>query len=116
MLVFLMLDTRSKVVNTASKCWLCQCEPWSRRKFRCETDAPRFWKSSRPNAIGWKHPIALDGAGSCWSPYGKRNHREESMLRIHRLRPLAAVAVVLAYVAPASAQSIIDQWQSIQAP
>jgi nicotinamidase-related amidase len=33
-----------------------------------------------------------------------------------RMWPLAAVAVVLAYVAPASAQTIIDEWQSIQAP
>jgi isochorismate hydrolase len=38
------------------------------------------------------------------------------MLRMRRLWPLAAVAVVLAYVAPASAQTIIDEWQSIQAP
>jgi nicotinamidase-related amidase len=38
------------------------------------------------------------------------------MLRMRRLWPLAAVAVVLACVAPASAQTIIDEWQSIQAP
>ncbi len=38
------------------------------------------------------------------------------MLRMCRLWPLAAVAVVLAYVAPASAQTIIDEWNSVKAP
>jgi nicotinamidase-related amidase len=38
------------------------------------------------------------------------------MLRIHGLMRLAAVATVLAWVAPASAQTIIDDWRSIQAP
>lgn len=38
------------------------------------------------------------------------------MLRMRRLWPLAADVVVLVYVAPASAQTIIDEWQSIQAP
>jgi nicotinamidase-related amidase len=38
------------------------------------------------------------------------------MLRIRRLSPLAAIATVLACVAPASAQTIIDDWHSIQAP
>jgi len=35
---------------------------------------------------------------------------------MRRVWTLAAVAVVLVYVAPASAQTIIDEWQSIQAP
>lgn len=38
------------------------------------------------------------------------------MFRMRRVWTLAAVAVVLVYVAPASAQTIIDEWQSIQAP
>ena len=32
------------------------------------------------------------------------------------LWPLAALAVVLAYAAPASAQSVIDEWNSVKAP
>jgi nicotinamidase-related amidase len=38
------------------------------------------------------------------------------MSRIGRLLPLVAVAAVLVYVAPASAQTIIDQWQNITPP
>lgn len=38
------------------------------------------------------------------------------MSRMVRLSLLAAVAVVVAYVVPASAQTIIDQWRSIKAP
>ena len=38
------------------------------------------------------------------------------MLRMRRLWPLAADVVVLAYVAPASAQTIIDEWSSVKPP
>src|SRR5271169_280910 len=48
-------------------------------------------------------------------PCGKK-HREEVMQRIRFLFPFATVAAVLVYAAPAPAQSIIDEWQSIKAP
>jgi nicotinamidase-related amidase len=38
------------------------------------------------------------------------------MLRSRHLWPLAAFAVVLAYAAPAPAQSVIDEWNSVKAP
>ena len=38
------------------------------------------------------------------------------MLRSRHLWPLAALAVVLAYAAPAPAQSVIDEWNSVKAP
>jgi nicotinamidase-related amidase len=38
------------------------------------------------------------------------------MPRLHSLFPIAALAAVLVYAAPAPAQSIIDEWQSIKAP
>ena len=38
------------------------------------------------------------------------------MIRLRRLLPLAAFAAVLAYAAPAPAQTIIDEWSSIKAP
>jgi nicotinamidase-related amidase len=38
------------------------------------------------------------------------------MFRLRHLLPLAAVAAVLVYAAPAPAQTIIDEWSSIKAP
>jgi nicotinamidase-related amidase len=38
------------------------------------------------------------------------------MLRLRRLLPLAALAAVLVYAAPAPAQTIIDEWASMKAP
>ena len=38
------------------------------------------------------------------------------MPRLHSLFPFAALAAVLVYAAPAPAQTIIDEWQSIKAP
>ena len=38
------------------------------------------------------------------------------MFRIRFLLPLAAIAAVLTYAAPSSAQTIIDEWQSVKAP
>jgi nicotinamidase-related amidase len=38
------------------------------------------------------------------------------MLRLRRLLPLAALAAVLVYAAPAPAQTIIDEWASVKAP
>ena len=38
------------------------------------------------------------------------------MIRFRRLLPLAALAAVLGYAAPAPAQTIIDEWSSIKAP
>ena len=37
------------------------------------------------------------------------------MLRLRRLLPLAALAAVLVYAAPAPAQTIIDEWASVKA-
>jgi nicotinamidase-related amidase len=38
------------------------------------------------------------------------------MFRVHQLLPLTALAAVLVYAAPAPAQTIIDEWQSVKAP
>jgi nicotinamidase-related amidase len=38
------------------------------------------------------------------------------MLRVHHLLPFAALAAALACVAPASAQTIINEWSNIKAP
>ena len=38
------------------------------------------------------------------------------MFRLRHLLPLAALAAVLVYAAPAPAQTIIDEWSSIKAP
>ncbi len=38
------------------------------------------------------------------------------MSRIRVLLPFAALAAVLSYAAPSSAQTIIDEWQSVKAP
>jgi nicotinamidase-related amidase len=38
------------------------------------------------------------------------------MFRLHHLLPLAALAAVLVYAAPAPAQTIIDEWSSVKAP
>jgi nicotinamidase-related amidase len=38
------------------------------------------------------------------------------MVRLRRLLPLAALAAVLVYAAPAPAQSIVDEWQNVKAP
>jgi nicotinamidase-related amidase len=38
------------------------------------------------------------------------------MFRSRRLLPLAALAAVLVYAAPAPAQTIIDEWESVKAP
>jgi hypothetical protein len=42
--------------------------------------------------------------------------REETMFKISRLLPLAALAAVLSYAGPSSAETIIDEWQSVKAP
>lgn len=38
------------------------------------------------------------------------------MFRVRHLLPLAALAAVLAYAAPATAQTIIDEWANVKAP
>ena len=38
------------------------------------------------------------------------------MFRLRHLLPLAAIAAVLVYAAPAPAQTIIDEWASVKAP
>ena len=38
------------------------------------------------------------------------------MFRLRHLSPLAVLAAVLVYAAPAPAQTIIDEWQSVKAP
>jgi len=38
------------------------------------------------------------------------------MVRVRLLLPFAALAVVLAYAAPAPAQTVIDEWSSVKAP
>jgi nicotinamidase-related amidase len=38
------------------------------------------------------------------------------MFRIHYLLPLAALAAVLGYAVPSSAQTIIDEWATVKAP
>ena len=38
------------------------------------------------------------------------------MLRLRHLLPLAALAAVLSYTVPSSAQTIIDEWNSVKAP
>ena len=38
------------------------------------------------------------------------------MLRLRHLLPLAALAAVLSYAAPSSAETIIDEWNSVKAP
>jgi nicotinamidase-related amidase len=38
------------------------------------------------------------------------------MFRIQRLLPLAALAAVLIYVVPSSAETIIDEWANVKAP
>src|SRR5271157_1653250 len=38
------------------------------------------------------------------------------MFKIGHLLPLAALAAVLSYGAPSSAQTIIDEWQSVKVP
>jgi nicotinamidase-related amidase len=59
--------------------------------------------------------IVFDDTGGCWS-VGARNHREEAMFCSRHLLRLAALAAVLAYAAPAPAQTIIDEWQNVKAP
>src|SRR5450759_1021809 len=49
-------------------------------------------------------------------PLGSRNQREELMLRFCHLSPLAVLAAFLGFAAPLHAQSIIDEWPSVQAP
>ncbi len=38
------------------------------------------------------------------------------MLRLRHLSPLAALAAVLSYAVPSSAETIIDEWNSVKAP
>jgi nicotinamidase-related amidase len=38
------------------------------------------------------------------------------MLYLHRLLPLAALAAVLGYAAPAPAQTVVEEWQNVKAP
>ena len=38
------------------------------------------------------------------------------MFKIRHLLPLAALAAVLSYAEPSSAETIIDEWQSVKAP
>jgi hypothetical protein len=38
------------------------------------------------------------------------------MLRLRHLLPLAALGAVLSYAVPSSAQTIIDEWNSVKAP
>src|SRR5450631_1478943 len=38
------------------------------------------------------------------------------MLRLRHLLPLAALAAVLSYAVPSSAETIIDEWNSVKAP
>jgi nicotinamidase-related amidase len=45
-----------------------------------------------------------------------RKLREEAMSHIRSSVPFAVLVAVLVYAAPAPAQSIIDEWQSIKAP
>ncbi len=45
-----------------------------------------------------------------------RNYWEETMFRLRHLLPLAAIGAVLVYAAPAPAQTIIDEWNSVKAP
>src|SRR5262249_2848746 len=49
-------------------------------------------------------------------PWTRNSHREETMIRVRHLLPLAAFAAALGYSAPAPAQTIIDEWSSIKAP
>jgi hypothetical protein len=42
--------------------------------------------------------------------------REENMSRIRHLLPLAALAAVLSYAAPSTAQTIIDEWPNVKPP
>jgi nicotinamidase-related amidase len=46
----------------------------------------------------------------------KKQGWEETMIRLRRLLPLAALAAAVIYAAPAPAQTIIDEWSSIKAP
>jgi nicotinamidase-related amidase len=59
-----------------------------------------------------RHILSGAVAASLWA----RNHREEAMFRLRHLLPLAALAAVLVYAAPALAQTIINEWQSVKAP
>jgi nicotinamidase-related amidase len=45
----------------------------------------------------------------------KGKFREEAMFHVRHLLPLAALAAVLVYAAPAPAQTIIDEWASVKA-
>jgi nicotinamidase-related amidase len=47
---------------------------------------------------------------------GQQIAREETMFKTCRLLPLAALAAILSYAVPSSAESIIDEWQSVKAP
>jgi len=47
---------------------------------------------------------------------GQQTDREETMFKIRHLLPLAALAAVLSYAEPSSAETIIDEWQSVKAP
>jgi nicotinamidase-related amidase len=48
---------------------------------------------------------------------GTRNHQEETMnFRARHILPLFAVAAFLGAASPGHAQTIIDQWSSVQAP
>jgi nicotinamidase-related amidase len=49
-------------------------------------------------------------------PLGARKQREETMYRLRHLLPLAALAAVFVYAAPAPAETIIDEWASVKAP
>ncbi len=44
------------------------------------------------------------------------NNPKKPMLRLRLLLPLTALAAVLVYALPLSAQTIIDEWQSVKAP
>jgi len=52
---------------------------------------------------------------SDWQRPGQKTAREETMFKIHLL-PLAALAAVLSYAVPSSAETIIDEWANVKAP
>jgi nicotinamidase-related amidase len=47
---------------------------------------------------------------------GQQIAREEAMFKTCHLLPLAALAAILSYAVPSSAETIIDEWQSVKAP
>jgi hypothetical protein len=54
-------------------------------------------------------------AGAIVDPFGTTNSREETLFKIRHLLPLAALAAVLGYAVPSSAETIIDEWATVKA-